>query len=100
MIKCLECGEHLPDIQRLSTHIKNHGLTVEEYYRKYLTHNKYEGKCKICGEDVHRVTLKNGFAVYCSIECAKKDSKYIKSLFVPFSEKAITCEDLKQKIGN
>ena len=50
---------------------------VEKLYWYFHNINKHP-KCPICGNPVEFITFKNGYKIYCSVECMHKDYENIK----------------------
>lgn len=70
---CLECGQ----IAVLNKHVRKHGLTSEEYYRKWLM-KPNEGFCKVCGKPTKFCGLSEKcFQPYCSNKCHNSDAEYL-----------------------
>ena len=59
---CEECGQSFTCKENVSKHIKHHGMTVKEYYEKWILESTYSCICKECGKPVH---FKHQ---YCSIQ--------------------------------
>lgn len=70
---CKECGQ----LAVLNKHVRKHGLTTEEYYRKWLM-KPGEGFCKTCGKPTRFCGLTaKCFQPYCSNKCHNTDSEYL-----------------------
>jgi hypothetical protein len=67
MIKCEICGREFKNLAGISCHIKNHKITSEEYYLKYLG---IKDKCKTCGGDTKFLSTVKGYQSYCSRKCS------------------------------
>lgn len=66
IITCAFCGiEFNPQ----GTHLRIHNIKNKEYYDLYLKDNQNEGNCLVCGNPTKFLTLKNGYAKYCSRKC-------------------------------
>jgi len=66
MIICQICQEKIENFQKLSSHIKKHKISSQEYYEKYYV----KGKCEICGyNEVKFLGLNKGFRKFCKKCC-------------------------------
>lgn len=71
--KCMECGQ----LAVLSKHVRKHGLTTEQYYRKWLI-KPGEGFCKVCGKPTVFAGMDaKCFHPYCSNKCHNNDPEYL-----------------------
>lgn len=50
-INCKICNKQFENVRNLSSHLKKHNIQKEEYYKKYLLKNEYEGMCLECGKN-------------------------------------------------
>ncbi len=76
MIVCQVCGRECKNFISLGSHIREHKLTIIEYYDKYLK-KENEGKCKICENKTNFINSNKGYAIYCSNDCYNKDKGVI-----------------------
>jgi hypothetical protein len=76
MIKCEICGRAFENFKGISMHVvKTHKIKVEEYYLKYINHDK--GICKICGNDTTFISIYKGYREYCSLNCSNNCEEVI-----------------------
>lgn len=70
-IKCLVCGELQKSSKGLGHHIKNrHGITSEEYYRKFFLKGTEDGFCKQCGKPTIFRSIRLGYQEFCGVKCS------------------------------
>lgn len=91
---CEICGKEVSSFASLGKHIVVHGVSVQDYYDKYLGG---KGKCKECGSEVRFKSLSKGYVQFCSTECAYKNRigkpKIVKEKVVG-TVKCEICEDM------
>jgi len=72
-MKCEVCGLEIKN--KNTRHIsKEHNMTVEEYYIKYLRENQREGFCYNCGENTHFISIFKGYSLLCA-DCGRRNRK-------------------------
>lgn len=54
--------------------IKNHGLTLKQYYDKFVS---CAGYCKYCGKRTKFLNIVKGYADYCSEDCWNRRNEYL-----------------------
>ena len=67
---CKICNK---EYKRLGSHIKTHGISIQQYYDKYEKKNYSEGICPICKKPTTFLGLTEGYSMHCSLNCAQKD---------------------------
>jgi len=73
MINCKICEKELVSLKALSQHIRNHNITSEEYYCKYLKLIQDEGICLTCGEKTKFKNISTGYQKYCNLKCSNRN---------------------------
>lgn len=94
MIKCKVCDKELKSLVALGQHIKQHKLTSQQYYDKYLKQEENEGICPICGKPTRSLGF-NGYKKYCSNKCAS-NSKEVKEKIKQTNLKKYGTENVAQ----
>jgi len=74
-MKCEICGRKCKNIICLSSHIRKHKISSEDYYYKYLRKNKSEGICLRCRKKTNFVRISCGYCKYCSLKCVANSQK-------------------------
>ena len=74
--KCEMCNKQFNKLSALAKHIgskiKDHKITAEDYYMKYINTDLTQGSCKICTKRTAFYGIsKGGYAKYCSKICAQ-----------------------------
>lgn len=73
-IICKICGQEL-FAKGISSHLRRqHNITNQEYYNKYLK-TPNEGICPICKKETKFDTILTGYRKYCSTKCLNLDPK-------------------------
>lgn len=66
-MNCKICGASFDKYSSLSSHIRKHKISAQQYYMKYV--NKMSGKCFVCGHPTKFHSIEKGFVYTCSKEC-------------------------------
>lgn len=73
--KCEVCRAEFNDKKMLTRHLKKeHKLTAQEYYDKYLKVGN-EDKCPVCGKPNKFLNMWDGYRKHCSTRCSSLDKK-------------------------
>jgi len=73
-VKCEICGREFEKVLGLSRHIahaikndnvRHNGITVREYYDKYIKIDENEGICPTCGSETDFKSMGRGYSKYC-----------------------------------
>jgi len=73
-MKCKICNK---SYKQVGSHIKQHQITSEEYYCKYLKKDDTESQCKLCGVKTEYLDSNIGYRKYCSRKCQVSDPKRV-----------------------
>ena len=72
LYQCQLCNFKTIRLSSLMRHIHNkHNILSEQYYNKYGITGKKDNRCKICCKLTKYLNFFKGYAITCSIECAK-----------------------------
>jgi hypothetical protein len=74
-VNCHICKNKFKSLKALSSHIRVHDITKENYYKRYLKVEE-EGIC-YCGLNTNFISLTSGYHKYCSTKCQSNDLKII-----------------------
>ena len=66
------------DFEKLGQHIGIHGITIKDYYKKYISKCDEDPKCPTCGKPLAFSSLTVGFQKYCSMHCRNTNSDWKK----------------------
>ena len=72
-IICKICGTPLSNNSRLGVHLKEHNVSNEEYYLKYINNANHE--CAVCGKPTKFKNFSFGFFETCSRKCGRENMK-------------------------
>lgn len=80
LVDCQICRRKFKSLKSLSSHIRVHDITKENYYRENLKVEK-EGIC-YCGNTTNFISLTSGYHKYCSTKCQSNDPKIVSKRIV------------------
>ena len=72
-IECKICNMQFLSLWKLSFHLKEHNISKEDYYKKYIANDENCDKCKQCGKRTRFYGIGIGFKPFCSAKCSQNN---------------------------
>lgn len=72
-IECKICNMQFLSLWKLSFHLKEHNISKEDYYKKYIANDENCDKCKECGKRTRFYGIGIGFKPFCSAKCSQNN---------------------------
>lgn len=69
---CKICNKELQHLKALTSHIKAHHITSQEYYDQFILTDENEKKCKVCKQPVSFINMIRGYCKHCSTACTAR----------------------------